>query len=173
MLLLIGATQVSLPPKRKRPKPGRSQTSTGQTSGSDFGWLDLQELTGARDRDRPGLHRLWDLAHEFDVQKPVLQARALDLDMVSELEATFEVPRGDALVEHVSALLLVVSLLAADPQRVLLHLDRKISVGEAGDGDRDVIGVLAGALDIVRRIARCGAFHPADLVEHGEQPVEA
>src|SRR5215211_3390603 len=81
------------------PKPGRSQTSTGQTSGSDLGRLDLQELTGARDRNRPGLHRLWDFAHEVDVQKPILQARALNLDMVGELEATFEVPRGDALVE--------------------------------------------------------------------------
>src|SRR5215216_3682121 len=51
------------------PKPGRSQTSTGQTSGSDLGRLDLQELTGARNRNRPGLHRLWDFAHEVDVQK--------------------------------------------------------------------------------------------------------
>ena len=49
----------------------------------------------------PGLHCLWDLAHEVDVQQPVLQARTLDLHMVGELEATFEVPRGDALVEHI------------------------------------------------------------------------
>src|SRR5215216_4418471 len=92
--LLVAAGQ-----NESAPKPGRSPTSTGQTSGSDLGRLDLQELTGARDRNRPGLHRLWDLAHEVDVQKPVLQARALDLNMVGELEATFEVPRGDALVE--------------------------------------------------------------------------
>jgi hypothetical protein len=37
--------------------------------------------------------------------------------MVSELETTFEGPRGDALVEHVAGLLPVVGLLlAADSQ---------------------------------------------------------
>src|SRR5215203_5150230 len=92
---------ISGPKSREQvtPKPGRSQTSTGQTSGSDLGRLDLQELTGARDRNLPGPQRLWDFAHEVDVQKPILQARALNLDMVGELEDTFEVPRGDALVE--------------------------------------------------------------------------
>jgi hypothetical protein len=82
------------------PTPGRSHPVL--SSGSDLGRLDLQDPAGARNRDRPRLHRLWDLAHEVDVQEPVLQARTLDLDMVGELEATFEVPRGDALVEHVA-----------------------------------------------------------------------
>src|SRR5271155_5535331 len=76
-------------------------------SGSELGRLDLQDSAGARDRDRPRLHRLWDLAHEVDVQEPVLQARTLDLHMVGELEAAFEVPRGDALIEHFATLLLV------------------------------------------------------------------
>jgi hypothetical protein len=77
-------------------------------SGSDLGPLDLQDFAGTRDRDRPRLHRLRDLAHEVDVQEPILQARTLDLHIVGELEATFEVPRGDALVEYVATLLLVV-----------------------------------------------------------------
>jgi hypothetical protein len=38
-------------------------------SGNDLGRSDLQDLAGARDRDRPRLHRLWDLAHEVDVQE--------------------------------------------------------------------------------------------------------
>src|SRR5215216_1050328 len=104
MLLLIGAAQVIRRPwsrrsKRKRPETGALPNFNRQTSSSDLGRLDLQELTGARDRNRPGLHRLWDFAHKLDVQKPILQAGALNLDMVGELEATFEVPRRDALVE--------------------------------------------------------------------------
>ena len=47
---------------------------------------------------------LRDLAHEVDVQEPVLQARALDLDIVGELEDTLEGARGDALVEHLAGL---------------------------------------------------------------------
>ena len=76
-----------------------------RSSGGELGRLDLQDFAGVRDRDRPGLHCLWDLAHQVDVQEPVLQARTLDLHMVGELEATFEVPRGDALVEYVATLL--------------------------------------------------------------------
>ena len=48
-------------------KPGRSQNSTRQNSGSDLGRLDLQELAGICDRNRPRLHRLRNLAHEVDV----------------------------------------------------------------------------------------------------------
>ena len=55
--------------KTKAPrKPGRSQISTAlRASGSDLGRFDLQKLAGARDWDRPRLHRLRNLAHEVDV----------------------------------------------------------------------------------------------------------
>jgi uncharacterized protein YdiU (UPF0061 family) len=43
--------------------------------GGELGRLDIQDFAGARDRDRPGLHCLWDLAHQVDVQEPILQAR--------------------------------------------------------------------------------------------------
>src|SRR5439155_10553049 len=90
-------------------------------SGSDLTRLDLQKLTRACDRDRPRSHRLRNFAHKVDVQQPVLQARALDLHIAGELEATLEVSRRDALIEHVASLLLVVGLLlAADLQRMLL-----------------------------------------------------
>jgi hypothetical protein len=78
--------------KRKRPdKRGAPKLHPVRSSGGELGRLDLQDFAGARDRDRPGLHCLWDLAHEVDVQQPVLQARTLNLHMVGELEATFEV----------------------------------------------------------------------------------
>ena len=50
-----------------------------RSSGGELGRLDLQDFARAHDRDRPRLHRLWDLAHQVDVQEPVLQARTLDL----------------------------------------------------------------------------------------------
>src|ERR1700730_1782624 len=94
--------------------------------------------------------------------------------MVGELEATFEVPRGDALVENLATLLLVVVLLLApERQRVLFCFDREISVGEASDCNRDAIVILAGPRDVVGRIARRRPFQAADLVEHGEQSVKA
>src|SRR5207247_7840794 len=83
-----------------------------------------------------------------------------------ELEATLEGPRGDALVEHFAGLLLVVGLLlAVDRQHILLRLDREISVGEAGDCNRDAIGVLVGPRDIVGRIARHRSVHADEPIE--------
>src|SRR5580704_9816101 len=161
--------------KRKRPESrGAAKIQPASASGSNLGRLDLQELAGTCDGDRPSLHRLRNLAHEVDVEEPVLQARAVDLDIVGELEATLEGSRGNALVEHLAGLFLGVGLLlAADRQLVLLRLDREISVGEAGDCDRDAIGVLTRPLDIIGRIARHRAFHTAELVEHGKHTVEA
>ena len=71
-------------------------------------------------------------------------------------------------------LLLVVGLLlAVDRQHILLRLDREISVGEAGDCNRDAIGVLVGPRDIVGRIARHRSVHADELIERRENSVEA
>ena len=61
-----------------------------------------------------------------------------------------------AEVDLAGLLLVVGLLLAVDRQRVLLRLDREISVGEAGDCNRDAIVVLAGA-----RYCRAGSSAPA------------
>ena len=59
--------------KRKRPDtPGAPKLHPVRPSGGELGRLDLQDLAGTRVRDRPRLHRLWNLAHEVDVQEPVL-----------------------------------------------------------------------------------------------------
>src|SRR5580658_561948 len=117
------------------PAPGAPQTSMVRLSRGDLRRrLALKDdLLGGRYGYRSGLHRLWDHPQEVDLQKPVLQARALDLDMVGELEVAFEIPFGNALVDQVVLLLTAALLVAADRQRVLFHLDRKISTGEAGD----------------------------------------
>jgi hypothetical protein len=100
--------------KTKAPrKPRRCRTSIVRLSRGDLGRLALKDLLGGRYGNRSGLHRLWDHLQEVDLQKPVLQARALDLDMVGELEAAFNIPLGNALVDQAVALLVTAALLVA------------------------------------------------------------
>ena len=111
---------------------------------------------------------------QVDMQETVFESGALDLDVLGELEDALEGAGGDALMEHFALLLLGLRLLLTlDGQRVLLGLDRKIGLGEAGDRDGDPVGVLAGPLDIVGRVGRAAAFEARYLIEHREQPVEA
>src|SRR5262249_11646652 len=125
------------------------------------------------DRDAARLHRLGDLAHEIDVQQPVLERGAPDLDVLGELEHALERARRDALVEHLALLLVGLGLLLAlDGQRVLLRLDREVVLGKARDRERDAVGVLAGPLDVVGRIGRA-TVEARNLVEHREEPVES
>ena len=59
--------------KRKRPdNRGAPKLQAVRPSGSQLGRLDLEDPAGARNLDRPRLHRLWDLAHQVDVEEPVL-----------------------------------------------------------------------------------------------------
>ena len=60
------------------------------------------------------------------MEQAVLQARALHLDVVGELEAALEGARGDAAIEHLAAFLGLCFLLALDGQGVLLGLDREV-----------------------------------------------
>src|SRR5438046_1006543 len=60
-LLVASGQNESAPETGTLPNFNRSE------SGSDLGRFYLQKLTGARDWDRPRLHRLRDLAHEVDV----------------------------------------------------------------------------------------------------------
>src|SRR5437667_1642145 len=138
------------------------------TASGSFG-LDHLVLAIA-DRDLARLLGLGNLAHEIDVQESVLEGRALDLDVVGKLEHALEGAGGDALVEHVAAVLVGLRLfLAFDRQRVFLRLDRKLVLAEAGYRDGDAVRILAGALDVIGRVARSAL----EAVEHGEQPVKA
>ncbi len=131
--------------------------------------LDHLGLTVA-DRDLAGLLGLGDLTHEIDVQETVLEGSALHLDVVGKLEDALERPRRDALIEHLTALLFVLHLLLAlDRQRVFLRLDRKVVLAEAGYGHGDAVGGVAGALDVIGRVAGSGF----EAVQHGEKTVEA
>src|SRR5262249_61591318 len=99
----------------------------------------------------------------------VLEGGASDLDVVGKLEDALERARRDALIEHLTVVLLVLRLfLAFDRQRVFLRFDRKLVLAEAGHRDRDAVSGLARPLGGVGRIARSGL----EAIEHGEQPVE-
>ena len=101
--------------KAGAPVRGAPATSIVRLSRGDLGRLALKDdLLGGRDGYRPGLHRLWDNPQEVDLQKPVLQAGALDLDTVGELEVAFEIPLSNALVDQVALLLTAALLVAAD-----------------------------------------------------------
>ena len=79
--------------KRKRPaNRGAPKSYLSITiSRRDLGRLGLKDdILGGRYGYRSGLHRFWHDPHKVDLQKPVLQAGALDLDMVGELEVAFE-----------------------------------------------------------------------------------
>jgi hypothetical protein len=102
------------------------------------------------------------------VQETVLEGRALHLDVVGKLELALESAPGDALIEHLAAVVLLDLLLALDGQRVLFRFERQFVLAEASDGYGDAIVVLAGAFDVVGRVARSGL----KAVQHRKQPVE-
>jgi hypothetical protein len=78
------------------------------------------------------------------VQESVLKAGALHLDEIGELEHPLEGTVGDALIEHLAALLFILGVfLAADGQGVLLRDDRQFRLVKTGYRDRDAIGVFA------------------------------
>src|SRR3954453_8841183 len=126
-----------------------------------------------RDRDRAGFLGFGDLANEVDMEQTVLQRRVLHLHEIGKLEHALEGARGDAAIEHFGILLAVLigDLLALDGQGVFLGDDGEFALRETGDRDADAIGVLAGALDIVGRIA--GAAVGGCLIEQVEKTVEA
>src|SRR5262245_22315720 len=167
---------------RQHPRPSTNTMSDAKTeSAPETGAAPLDRINGlgslgfdhlglaGADRDLARLFRLGDFAHEIDVQEPVLEGRTLDLDIIGELEDALERTRCDALIEHLTAVLLVLRLfLAFDRQRVLLRFDRKFVFAEARHSKRNAVGVVAGPLDVVGRITR-SSF---EAVQHGEQPVE-
>ena len=64
--------------------------------------LDLMDVVGARctvDSNPPRLHGFWDLPDEFDLEQAVVEARALDLDIVGQVELPLEVPGRDSPVQ--------------------------------------------------------------------------
>jgi hypothetical protein len=102
------------------------------------------------------------------VQQSILEARALDLDVVGKLEDALKSARGDALIEHFAVLLFLRLFGALDRQRVFFRFDRQVFLAETGDRDCDAVVVLTSPLDVVGRIARSCL----ESIKHGKEPVE-
>src|ERR1044072_2184320 len=133
----------------------------------------MRLTVGLADRNLARLLGFRDLADEIDMQEAVHQRGAGDLDVVGELEAALESARRDALIEHLAWLLVGRRLLvAADRQGVFLRLDRELVIREARDRDRNAVGVIAGALDVVGRVAG-RSIKAGGIVEHRKQAIEA
>src|SRR5262249_44897967 len=89
-----------------------------------------------------------------------------------ELEAPLERTTGDAAIEQVLRSLLL-RLLAGDRERALLRGDLDVVLAEAGDRHGDAIGVLAGPLDVVRRIARNMVVTAQSRIHQLREAIEA
>src|SRR5262249_2929211 len=123
---------------------------------------------GVADWNLARLLGLGNLPDEVDMQQAVLERGALHLDKVRELEYALECARCDALVENLPLLgFALCLLLTADGERALLGLDADIGLGKASDRYRDAILIVAGAFDIVGRVARCTVMS-GDLIEERE-----
>jgi len=107
------------------------------------------------DRDAARLERFGNDALQADMQKPVLEVRALHYDVVGEHEATLESAARNATIEQLR-LRVVVLHAAGDDQRVVLGDHIEVVGTEARHRHRQAVGVLTGLLNIVRRIGSLG-----------------
>jgi hypothetical protein len=118
-------------------------------------------VAGNADGDTTRLHRLRYFAHQDDREHAVLDVRALYLDVFRQVEYAPERPHRDPLVQELA----ITPVGLAPFNRELVGLNSKGDVvgGEAGQRHRDPVLVLAGALDVVQRVAVAvvgGVIHP-------------
>src|SRR5262249_48245445 len=111
-------------------------------------------------------HALRLRTREVDRQQPVLEVGAQHLHAVREDEGALELPRGDAAVQVLPAL--VVLLASADDELAFLDAHVELVAGEAGHRESDAktlgeLGIATEPLDVVGRIT-VGTL--GDAVEH-------
>src|SRR5690242_19908946 len=104
------------------------------------------------------------------MEQAIIEARAGHLDVVGELEAALEGAARDAAMEIPGGILVLLGL-AVNHELVLLDRDVEIVRAEARHRHGQAISVLAGRLDVVRRVA-AGAIDARRCVGQAHQPVE-
>jgi len=131
---------------RKYPRGSHRYQAASWLSGLALDLLDLPAAC-ARDGDAPRLHGLGNLALKLDDQQTILEASALDLDVVGQGELALEVAGRDAAMQE--SPLFLVALAALERQYVLL--DRQIDLVrlETGERDGNLEAVLVEAFDVV------------------------
>jgi len=101
--------------------------------------------------------------HELESQHSVIEARASDLYVIGKRELPLEPACRNALVEIL--LLFRIGLLARNHEQIRLGRNAQLIRPEACNGKADAIRILAGLLDVVRRITfgrtRCRTATPA------------
>src|ERR1051326_5132639 len=131
------------------------ELARGRTAGTS----DL-DLAGSALRLRP---------HQVDVQEAVVEPGVLHLDTFGQHEGALELACGDTAMQ-VDALALVL-LLATHDKLVVLHEDVEVIERKSRYGQGEAQRLLAGLLDIVRRITI--ALRLGDAIEHALEMVEA
>ena len=143
----------------------------------DFGMIDCPDLIALSNRfaglnlDAAWLHRFGHFALQFDLEQSILERRALHLDKVGEIEATFERPTGDAAVEVLGLVLLLVDA-TSDYQRVSVNRNADLLGLEASNRKRNAVLVLTGSNDVAGRVIIL-RLKPKALVHQVEQPIKA
>src|ERR1700742_5351869 len=113
-------------------------------SSSDLRMLDSADLVGLTERlaacnlDAARLHRFRQLTLELDLQEAIVEAGALHPHKIGKVEAAFERPPGDAMVEVVAFLLPGIAL-TGDDQGVLIQGDGDLLGLEACNSQRDPV----------------------------------
>jgi hypothetical protein len=92
--------------------------------------------------------------------------------MVGEAEAPLERAPGNAAMQ-VAAVLVLLLRLAGDKQRAFLHDDVDLVAREPGNRHRQAIGILAGLLDVVRRVGERGAVDMRCRIDQARQTIKA
>src|SRR3954452_8978056 len=115
-----------------------------------LGRLDLSDVWRSGNRDPARLHCLRNLADQFNLQQAVIKRRALDLDIIGQVELALERPGRDALIQELA--LGLVGLAAFDRQHILLCGDRDLVGGKAPPPQRYLVPVLAKPLNVAGRV---------------------
>jgi hypothetical protein len=117
-----------------RESPARLRSIQAAESGSCGLGFNLGDVAqdGAVDLDPARLHGLGDLPLQVDDEQAVLEAGALDLDVVGERELALEIARRDAAMQE--GLLFPLAPAALEGQDVLLDGQRDLVRRESGEG---------------------------------------
>src|SRR5690606_107225 len=132
----------------------------------------FQSRTLVADGNALGLGLFRDNTLQIDMEQPVDQIGALDLDMVGQAEGQLERALGDALMQVADALGAAITLVADNGQHAPFDLQLQIVFLEAGSRDHDAVMVLAVLLDVVGGIGTGGVIAAQGRFEKIVETVE-
>src|SRR4029077_17330249 len=112
---------------------------------------------------------LRNLSQEIDQKETILQSRAVDANVVRELEAAGEGAVGNAAMEEFTSGL--ARSFGGDAEKVLLNNDFDFVGGKTRDRESDAVGIRTGLRNVVGRIVVDRFIGAVD--ERIQQPIEA